>query len=160
MSGIAYLALAGLVLVLGVPTALMAACGLAQLRLAQRLNPCAFALPVSSGLALGLALYVKSRQSGLGLLLAQVLAYWTEGAFAGSAAGWAAVYAARYRRMGQRGDGTWVADPVCPGPAEPHAGAMAGAEVDGAAAAAPAAGAAGSPGVPVASGLAAAPRSL
>ncbi len=98
MSGVSYLALVGLVVVFGVPTALMAACGLAQLRLAQRLNPCAFALPASSGLALGLALYVKSRQSGLALLAAQVLVYWAEGAFAGSAAGWAAVYVARYQK--------------------------------------------------------------
>lgn len=105
MSGVSCLALAGLVVVFGVPTALMAACGLAQLRLAQRLNPCAFALPASSGLALGLALYVKSRQSGLALLAAQVLVYWAQGAFAGSAAGWAAVYAARYRRTRQDGGG-------------------------------------------------------
>lgn len=98
MSGVSYLALVGLVVVFGVPTALMAACGLAQLRLAQRLNPCAFALPASSGLALGLALYVKSRQSGLALLAAQVLVYWAEGAFAGAMAGWAAVYAARYQK--------------------------------------------------------------
>ena len=98
MSGVSCLALAGLVVVFGVPTALMAACGLAQLRLAQRLNPCAFALPVSSGLALGLALYVRSAQSGWRVLLAQVLVYWAQGAFAGSAAGWAAVYAARYQK--------------------------------------------------------------
>ncbi len=98
MSGVSCLALAGLVVVFGVPTALMAACGLAQLRLAQRLNPCAFALPVSSGLALGLALYVRSAQSGWRVLLAQVLVYWAQGAFAGAAAGWAAVYAARYQK--------------------------------------------------------------
>lgn len=97
MTGMAFLALIGLAVVLGIPVALMAACGLAQLRLAQRLNPCAFALPVSSGLALGLALYVRSRQSGLALLAAQVLVYWAQGAFAGAAAGWAAVYAARYQ---------------------------------------------------------------
>lgn len=98
MSGVFYLALVGLVVVLGVPIALMAACGLAQIRLAQRLNPCAFALPVSSGMALGLALYVRSAQSGWRVLLVQVLVYWAQGAFAGSAAGWAAVYAARYRK--------------------------------------------------------------
>lgn len=98
MTGMAFLALIGLAVVLGIPVALMAACGMAQLRLAQRLNPCAFALPVSSGLALGLALYVRSVQSGWRVLLAQVLVYWAQGAFAGSAAGWAAVYAARYQK--------------------------------------------------------------
>ena len=98
MYEIPYLALAGLLVTFGVPVALMAACGLAQLRLAQRLNPCAFPLPVSSGLALGLALYTRSTLSGWGVLAAQVLVYWGQGAFAGSAAGWAAVYAARYCR--------------------------------------------------------------
>lgn len=68
MSGVSCLALAGLVVAFGVPTALMAACGLA-------------------------------------LLAAQVLVYWAQGAFAGSAAGWAAVYAARYRRTRQDGGG-------------------------------------------------------
>ena len=77
---------------------------LAQLRLAQTLNPCAFPLPVSTGLALGLALYVRSTLSGWGVLAAQVLVYWGQGAFAGSAAGWAAVYAARYqKRKGTEG---------------------------------------------------------
>ncbi len=65
---------------------------------AQALNPCAFPLPVSTGLALGLALYVRSTLSGWGVLAAQVLVYWGQGAFAGSAAGWAAVYAARYQK--------------------------------------------------------------
>ena len=51
-----------------------------------------------AGLALGLALYVRSTLSGWGVLAAQVLVYWGQGAFAGSAAGWAAVYAARYQK--------------------------------------------------------------
>ena len=96
MYQIPYLALAGLLVTFGVPVALMAACGLAQLRLAQRLNPCAFPLPVSSGLALGLALYTRSTLSGWGALAGQVLTNWTQGAFIGAAAGWAAVYAGRF----------------------------------------------------------------
>lgn len=98
MYTLAYLAIAAVLVAFGVPVALMAACGLAQLKLAQTLNPCAFALPVSSGLALALSLYVRSQASSLEALLAQVLVYWAAGAFAGSAAGWAAVYAGRYRR--------------------------------------------------------------
>ena len=39
MYQIPYFALAGLLVTFGVPVALMAACGLAQLRLAQTLNP-------------------------------------------------------------------------------------------------------------------------
>lgn len=101
MYTLAYLALGAVFVAFGVPVALMAACGLAQLRLAREPGPCAFALPASSGLALGLALYVRSGASDLGALLAQVLVYWAAGAFAGSAAGWAAVYAGRYRREGR-----------------------------------------------------------
>jgi len=66
MYQIPYFALAGLLVTFGVPVALMAACGLAQLRLAQTLNPCAFPLPVSTGLALGLALYfLRDRREAL-----------------------------------------------------------------------------------------------
>ncbi len=93
---LAYLLLAVLLLAYGVPIALMAVCALAQLRLAGRLNPCAFALPAASGLALGLAVYVKSTASGWGALAGQVLTYWAQGAFIGAAAGWAAVYAGRF----------------------------------------------------------------
>ena len=98
MYSLTCLFIGAVLVVFGVPVALMAACGLAQLRLAQKLNLCAFALPVSSGMALGLALYVRSVQSGWRVLLAQVLVYWAAGAFAGAAAGWAAVYAGRCRR--------------------------------------------------------------
>lgn len=98
MYSLTCLFIGAVLVVFGVPVALMAACGLAQLRLAQKLNLCAFALPVSSGMALGLALYVRSVQSGWRVLLAQVLVYWAQGAFAGSAAGWAAVYAARFQK--------------------------------------------------------------
>lgn len=101
MYTLACLALGAVFVAFGVPVALMAACGLAQLKLAQKLNPCAFALPASSGLALALALYVRAQASSLEALLAQVLVYWAAGAFAGSAGGWAAVYAGRCRREGR-----------------------------------------------------------
>ena len=93
---LAYLVFGVLLLAYGVPIALMAVCALAQLRLAGRLNPCAFALPAASGLALLLAVYMKSTASGWGELAGQVLTNWTQGAFIGAAAGWAAVYAGRF----------------------------------------------------------------
>ena len=98
MYQIPYFALAGLLVTFGVPVALMAACGLAQLRLAHTHKPGAFPQPLYTGLALGVAQYLRSTQSGWGVLAAQVLVYWGQGAFAGSAAGWAAVYAARYQK--------------------------------------------------------------